>query len=146
MADDKLMLSRLLLICLTTADSATFPRSAISCNASQNSFSNDTLVLRPFVKIERLITADFMTPACKCPDSRIKTIMPLRWTIAITSYLHQPVDAIVVGWETAPSISLAIAAAESRVRSLRDQIAHCYEEPVDSVGALHMHLAVAFTS
>jgi hypothetical protein len=55
--------------------------------------------------------------------------------------LHQPVDAIVVRWETAPRISLAIAAAESRVWSLRDQIAHCYEEPVDSVGALHMHLA-----
>jgi len=34
------------------------------------SFSNDTLVLRPFMRIERLITTDFMTPSRIWPDRR----------------------------------------------------------------------------
>jgi hypothetical protein len=57
-------------------------------------------------------------------------MLPWR-TITIQGYLHQSEDAIVVGWETALRISLAITAGEAGSR-----------KPFDWVGALHSYLAV----
>jgi hypothetical protein len=47
--------------------------------------------------------------------------------------LHQSEDAIVVGWETALRISLAITAGEAGSK-----------KPFDWVGALHSYLAAVF--
>jgi hypothetical protein len=58
--------------------------------------------------------------------------------------LHQPEDTIVMRWKSALSISLAITASEAGVRPLRQEISHCREKHFDSVGALHIYLAVAF--
>jgi hypothetical protein len=41
-----------------------------------------------------------------------ETDMPLR-IVAIAGHLHEPINAIVMRWETALSISVAIAAAET---------------------------------
>ena len=47
--------------------------------------------------------------------------------------MHQSEDAIVVGWETALRISLAITAGEAGSK-----------KPFDWVGALHSYLAAVF--
>jgi hypothetical protein len=59
-------------------------------------------------------------------------MLPWR-TITIQGYLHQSEDAIVVGWETALRISLAITAGEAGSK-----------KPFDWVGALHSYLAAVF--
>ena len=61
--------------------------------------------------------------------------------VAIAGHLHQPVDAVVVRWEAALSISVAIAAAEMGVRLLRHALPQDCQNLFDLVGALHTHLA-----
>jgi hypothetical protein len=64
-------------------------------------------------------------------------MLPWR-TITIQGYLHQSEDAIVVGWETALRISLAITATEAKVWSPHHQISDRREKPLDSAGDLHV--------
>ena len=61
--------------------------------------------------------------------------------VAIACHLHQPVDAVVMRWEAALSISVAIAAAETGVRLLRHALPQDCQNLFDLVGALHAHLA-----
>lgn len=61
--------------------------------------------------------------------------------VAIACHLHQPVDAVVMRWEAALSISVAIAAAETGVRLLRHTLPQDRQNLFDLVGALHAHLA-----
>ena len=61
--------------------------------------------------------------------------------VAIAGHLHQPVDAVVMRWEAALSISVAIAAAETGVRLLRHALPQDRQNLFDLVGALHTHLA-----
>ena len=58
--------------------------------------------------------------------------------VAIAGHLHQPVDAIVMRWEAALSISVAIAAAET---PLRHALSQGRQNLFDLLGALHTHLA-----
>jgi hypothetical protein len=55
------------------------------------------------------------------PDRRIKIIRPPREIIAVAGELHDSLDAIVVGRQTALRIPFAIAATEARRRPRRDE-------------------------
>jgi hypothetical protein len=61
--------------------------------------------------------------------------------VAIAGHLHQPVDAIVMRWEAALSISVAIAAAETEVCPPRHALSQGRQNLFDLLGALHTHLA-----
>ena len=58
--------------------------------------------------------------------------------VAIAGHLHQPVGAIVMRWEAALSISVAIAAAET---PLCHALSQGRQNLFDLLGALHTHLA-----
>ena len=60
MADDRLMVVRDRSISTSSLATDTFDCFATCLRASQNSFSNETLVLCPLTMTERLMTADFM--------------------------------------------------------------------------------------
>ena len=131
------MLLRCRSIFSTSADSATFCSAAISRRASQNSFSNETLVLRPFMNTDLLITAVFIACPCVRPDRRIQIILTLWWIVTVASDLHQSEDAIVARWKSALGIAITIAALESAERPLRHAASESREELPESAGAVH---------